>query len=191
MESPCRHCETAQHVVLLLGFAHVRSLGGDDERHRIHAEAGNPQLDPESHDLEDLGLHLLSRGVEVGLEVIEAVEVPGFGFLVVAPGGLLHARKHHAAIGARRLAFGPDVPVAILRIRLLAGFPEPCVLVRGMIDDQVDEHADAALLCAMGEFDKIADGAVAWIDAIVVGDVVAVVAMGRDLERHQPDRGDA
>ena len=65
------------------------------------------------------------------------------------------------------------------------------MLVRGVVDDEVDEHADAALLGAVGELDEIAERAVARIDAVVVGDVVAVVALRRGLERHQPDRGDA
>jgi maltose alpha-D-glucosyltransferase / alpha-amylase len=34
-------------IVLLLGLADFRSFGRDDERHRIHPEAGNAQLDPE------------------------------------------------------------------------------------------------------------------------------------------------
>jgi hypothetical protein len=65
------------------------------------------------------------------------------------------------------------------------------MLVRCVIDHEVDEHTYAALLRAVGEFDKIADCAVARIDAVIIGHVVAVVAMGRDLERHQPDCRDA
>ena len=68
---------------------------------------------------------------------------------------------------------------------------KPGVLVGGVIDDEVDDDADAALLAAMGEFDEIAERAVSRIDAVIVGDVVAVVLAGRRLERHQPDRGDA
>jgi hypothetical protein len=78
------------------------------ERHRIHPEAGNTQLDPEPHDLENLGLHLRMRGVEVGLEVVEAMEVPRLGLVIVAPGRLLHARKYHAVIGARRFFLRPN-----------------------------------------------------------------------------------
>ncbi len=55
----------------------------------------------------------------------------------------------------------------------------------------VDEHPYAALLRAVSEFDKIADRAVARINAVIIGHVVAVIAMGRDLERHQPDGRDA
>src|SRR2546430_14426261 len=65
------------------------------------------------------------------------------------------------------------------------------MLIGSMIDDEIDDDPDAALLAAMGEFDKIAERAVARIDAVVVRDVVAVVSAGRRLERHQPDRGDA
>ena len=68
---------------------------------------------------------------------------------------------------------------------------EPRMLVRGVVHDEVDQHAHAALLRAVRELDEIAERAVARIDAVVVGDVVAVVAMRRGLERHQPDGGDA
>src|SRR2546423_6918758 len=65
------------------------------------------------------------------------------------------------------------------------------MLIGSMIDDEIDDDPDAALLAAMGEFDKIAERAVARIDAVIVRNVVAVVPAGRWLKRHQPDRGDA
>jgi len=57
-----------------------------------------------------------------------------------------------------------------------------------VIDDKVDEHTYAALLRSMGEFDKIADRAITRIDAVIIGHVVAVIAMGRDLELPRPCR---
>ena len=65
------------------------------------------------------------------------------------------------------------------------------MLVRSVINDEVDDDADAALLTAMGEFDKVSERAVAGIDTVIVGDIVAVVLPGRGLERHQPDCSDA
>ncbi|MFK4562285.1 hypothetical protein ABIF95_004815 [Bradyrhizobium ottawaense] len=65
------------------------------------------------------------------------------------------------------------------------------MLIRGVVDDEIDDNPDAALLAAVGELDEIAERAVTRIHAVIVGDVVAVVAAGRGLERHQPDRGDA
>ena len=68
---------------------------------------------------------------------------------------------------------------------------EPGVLVRGVIHHEIDEHADAALLGPVRELDEIAERAVAGIDVVIIGDVIAVVALGRGLERHQPEGRDA
>ena len=65
------------------------------------------------------------------------------------------------------------------------------MLIGRVIDDKVDEHADAALLRTVGEIDEIAERAIAVIDAIVVRHVVPVVTMRRGLERHQPNGCDA
>jgi hypothetical protein len=53
-----------------------------------------------------------------------------------------------------------------------------------MVDHQIDEHTNAALLRAVGEFDEIANRAIARVDAVIIGHVVAIVAMWRDEERH-------
>ena len=63
------------------------------------------------------------------------------------------------------------------------------MLVRGVVHHQINQNTNAALLCAMGKLDEIAEGAVARIDIVIVGDVIAVVAAWRSLERHQPNRG--
>src|SRR4051812_38169600 len=61
------------------------------------------------------------------------------------------------------------------------------MLVGCVVHHQVDKYAYAALLCAMREIHEVAQRAVAGVDTVVVGDVVAIVAMGRGLEGHQPD----
>src|SRR5437870_6149745 len=60
-----------------------------------------------------------------------------------------------------------------------------------MIDDEIDDHPDAALPAALGEFNEVAERPVAWIDAVIIRNVVTVVLAGRWLKRHQPDCGDA
>ena len=150
-----------------------------------------PSCQPEAHDLPDLLLHRRVLGVEVGLERIEAVVVVGARLLVVGPGGLLHAGKHHPLVRPRRLLLRPVVVVPEPRVLVLAGRLEPGVLVRGVVDDQIDDHPDAALACLLGELDEVAGAAVAAIDAVVVQRVVAVVVVGRGLERLQPQGGHA
>src|SRR5262249_47189568 len=68
---------------------------------------------------------------------------------------------------------------------------KPRVLIGGVIDDEVDEDADAALPRRRGEIGEVAERAVARIDRVVVADVVAVVAHRRALEGHEPRAGDA
>jgi hypothetical protein len=60
-----------------------------------------------------------------------------------------------------------------------------------VVDHEVDQHPHAALLAAVGKLHKVAEGAIAGVYPIVISDVVAVVALRRWLERHQPDGGDA
>ena len=182
----------AQHVVLLDRLADLGALGRDHERHRVHAKAGDAELDPEPHDLEDLGLHMRVRGVEVGLEIVEAMEEPGAGFLVRASRSISARRE----TPCRCWRWPGCLSDQTYQSRCGESFDlqrvlEPGVLVRGVVDDEVDDDADAALLAAMGEFDEVAERAVARIDAVIVRDVVTVVLAGRGLERHQPDRGDA
>ena len=132
--------ERAQHVVLLDRLSDLGALGGDHERHRVHAEAGDAELDPEAHDLEDLRLHQRVGCVEVGLEIVEAVEVPGTRLLVAGPGGFLHAGKHHALAGVggllrrtRHTSRGMASPGSLPRL------PEPGVLIGGVVDDEIDD----------------------------------------------------
>jgi len=179
--------ERAQHVVLLARRIHVRAFGRDHEWHRVHAESGDAELDPEAHDLEDLGLHRRVRRVEVGLEIIEAVEVPKLGHRIARPGRLLHAGENHALVGTGGPLLRPDVPVAVFGFRIAARLLKPFVLVRGVVHHEVDDDADAALARRVGELDEIAERAVGGIDAVIVGDVVTVVFARRALERHQPD----
>jgi hypothetical protein len=73
----------------------------------------------------------------------------------------------------------------------LAGLLEPGVLVGGVVHHQVDDYLDAAFVGLVHELHEVAAGAVAGVHAVVVGDVVAVVAVGRGLERGQPDGVDA
>jgi hypothetical protein len=65
------------------------------------------------------------------------------------------------------------------------------MLVRGVVDDEIDNDPNPALLAAMSELDEVAERPVARINAVVIRDVVTVVLAGRRLKRHQPNGGDA
>ena len=81
------------------------------ERHGVDPEPGDTQLEPVADDPPYLLAHHRVRHVEIGLEVVEAVEVPLPDALLVAPGLLLHAGEHHADVPVGRTLVRPHVPV--------------------------------------------------------------------------------
>jgi len=52
------------------------------------------------------------------------------------------------------------------------------MFIRGVVDDKVNEHADAALPASPRELDEVAERPVAWIDVVIIRDIVAVIATG-------------
>ena len=60
-----------------------------------------------------------------------------------------------------------------------------------MIDHQIDDHAHADLLRVIHELDELAKRAVLWVHAVIIGNVVAVVAIRRRIKRLEPHAGDA
>src|ERR1700743_796933 len=118
------------------------------------------------------------------------MEVPLAGSLVVVPGGFLDAGENDAVVCVLRLFLRPHVPVAIFGFWIRSRVEKPRMFVGGMVDDEVDDHADAALLAAVRELNEVAESSVAGIDVVIVGDVVTVVAKWRRLKGHQPDGGD-
>ena len=64
------------------------------------------------------------------------------------------------------------------------------MLVGRVVDDEIGDHAQPAVPGDGHELGEVAERAEARVDGVVVGDVVAVVAVGGRVERHQPDAGD-
>jgi hypothetical protein len=62
---------------------------------------------------------------------------------------------------------------------------------RGVVDDEVGDHADAAAVRGLDEVAEVLDRAVVGMDVEEVGDVVAPVAERARVHRQQPDAVDA
>ena len=65
------------------------------------------------------------------------------------------------------------------------------MLIGGMVDDQLGDDLEAAPMRFAHEMAEILARAVRGMDVVIVGDVVAVVAHRRGIERQQPQRVDA
>jgi hypothetical protein len=181
--------QRAQVLVRVREALPVLRLHLEEEGHRVDTEARQPQLQPEVHDLGDLVAHPRVGHVEVGLLLVEAVQVPLAGGLVERPEALLLVGEDDLVGGVRRLVVPPDVEVVERVVAALPGPLEPRVLDRGVVDDQVGDHPHAAVPGGADDLDQVAVGAQPRVDAVEVGDVVAVVALGGRVEGHQPQAG--
>ena len=110
-------------VVVRVGQVRGVGLAGglDQERHGVDPEARQTQLHPEPDDPGDLVADLRVGDVEVGLELVEAVQVVLAGLLVVLPEAGLLVRERDALAGRRRRLVRPDVPVAVGVVRAERG----------------------------------------------------------------------
>ena len=137
--------------------------------------------------------HLRIVEIQIGLVRIEPVPVIGAGFRVPGPVGLLGIEKDDARAGVFLIVVGPDVEIAVQTSQVwrCAGALKPWMLVRGVVDHQLGDHPQAALVRLVDKAAHIRQRAIIRMHAAVVGDVVTVVAARRGIEGQQPDRGDA
>src|SRR3954470_16995438 len=70
---------------------------------------------------------------------------------------------------------------------MLSSRLKPRMPFRRVIDDQIDDDPDADLVGMVHEVDEISERAELRMDAVVVGNVVPVVAIGRRIKRLQPE----
>src|SRR5579871_469485 len=61
------------------------------------------------------------------------------------------------------------------------------MLIGGMVQNHLDDDADAAGMGAIEKGPEVVQIAITRMDRRVVGDVIAVIAKGRWEERHEPD----
>nr|GFA32829.1 hypothetical protein [Tanacetum cinerariifolium] len=179
----------------LMGLRQVFVVGAialDQVRDRVQTQAVDAHVQPIAHDLDDRLHHLRVVEVQVRLVGIETVPEVLLGDRVPRPVGLLGVEKDDPGAVILLRVIGPDVEIP--RLGALLGMTralEPGVLVRGVVDDQLSDHPQTALVCLGDEFLRIGHGAVVAVYATVLGDVIAIVAPWRRVERQQPDGVDA
>ncbi len=123
---------------------------------------------------------------------VEAVPVVGAGHGVPRPVGSLEVLEDDPRVGVAVGRVAPDVEVARPAAGPgPAGALEPRMLIRRVVDHQLGDDLQIALVSGAQEIAKVAQRAVRLVHVGVIRDVVAVVPQGRGIERQQPDRGDA
>ncbi len=108
----------------------------------------------------------------------------------VGPAGPAEHRQPVVRHRAVFLRIGPDVPVLFRACGVEAGL-EPGMLVGGVAEHFVEDDFEAAIVRGLQQCLEIGKRAVVGVHAVIVADVVAPVAVGRGMDRRQPDRIDA
>ncbi len=159
--------------------------------HRVQPEAVDAQVQPELQGGDHLLLHGRVLVVEVRLVGEEPVPVVLLADRVVGPVRHLGVDEDDPGVLVLLVVVGPYVVVAVGAVGVLAGLLEPRVLVAGVVHDEVDDHAHAALVGGVHELHEVGQVTELGQHGGVVGDVVAAVAQGRLEEGRQPEAVDA
>jgi hypothetical protein len=181
----------ALEIVVGLGeVLAVRAVALVEVRHRVEPEAVDAEVEPEPQDVQHRLLHLGVVVVEVGLVGEEAVPVVLAALRVPRPVRRLRVEEDDPRLAPARVIVAPDVPVRARSLRVGTRLLEPRVVGRGVVHDEVRDHADPALVGGLDEGAEVLDVAVVAVDGEEVGDVVTAVAKRRRVHRQQPDAVD-
>jgi hypothetical protein len=160
----------------------VKKCVGDVEAETIHA-ARQPGVQNRQRRFARVRLH----PVQLGLLAKELVMIILPPRRLVAPGRTAEHRKPVVRNCAVTLWIGPDIPILPRRIAVAAG-GEPGVFVAGMRQDFVEDDLQAPRMGGIHQRREVLQRAVIGMHVVIVGDVVAPVAIGRRMDRRQPDR---
>ena len=143
----------------------------------IEAQAVDAQIEPEAHDANH-GLHdLWIIVIQIRLVGEKAVPVVSLRERIPGPVGRLGVREDDTGFRETRVGVAPDVVVALRRARSRAPRRlKPRMLIGGVIDHQLGNDLEPAVMRFTNECSKIPSGAVIAMDIAVVGNVVAVIA---------------
>ncbi len=154
-----------------------RAVAHAEVRNRVEPQAVDAEIEPMLHDAND-GVHD-GRVVVIQVRLVreEAVPIVLVRDGIPRPVRLLGVREDDACLGETLVGIAPDVELAVRRAaRRRARCLKPRMLVGRVVDDELRDDLEAALVRGTHEGLKVALRAVGGIDAEVIGDVVAVVA---------------
>src|SRR3982751_3460980 len=130
--------------------------------------------------------------VQIGLVRVEAMPVISLRHRIPRPVRSFKILKDDPRVRIFFRRFTPDVKFALGRTGEGApGFLEPGILIGSVINDQLGDNAQSALVCGVEERAKIVERSEVWIDVVIIGDVVAVIAQWGWIKGQEPDGGNA
>ncbi|MNF73872.1 hypothetical protein D3C84_558880 [compost metagenome] len=181
-----------EHIVGLGQVLVVGAVPLDQIGNGVQTQAVDAHVQPVMHHRQQRFHDLRVIEVKVRLVRIEAVPEVLAGHRVPGPVGLFGVEEDDPGTVVLLIVIGPDIKVPCRRTGLGLARPlEPGVLVGRMIDDQFGDHPQPALMGLGNKPPDVGQGPVVAVHAPVFGDVVAVIAPWRGVERQQPEGVDA
>ena len=164
-----------------------QSPGLGDHGDHILPEAVHALVQPETHDLLDLLPNGGVAEVQIGLVGREQVQVIGPPLLVPAPGVPLEEALPVVGQGIFPLSGRTPVVVALIGFQPPAAGLKPGVLVAGVVDDQIHYDLHPPPVQLLHQLLKQLHPPELPGDVHIIRHIVAVVRVGRGIERRKPD----
>ena len=154
--------DALEHRVRLGQVLVVRPFAHAQVRHGVEPEGVDADVEPELHHVDHRLDHRRVVVVQVGLVREEAVPVVLLRDRVVGPVRLLGVGEDDPRLGKLLVGVAPDVELPLGRSgRRVPRTLEPRVLIRRVVDDQLDQHLDAPLVRGAHERLEVVERAVA------------------------------
>ncbi|MNI03048.1 hypothetical protein D3C73_559410 [compost metagenome] len=167
----------------------IRALALDQIGDRVQPKSVDAGIGPITHHLQKLFQHGRIVEVEIRLMRIKPMPVIRAGHRIPGPVRLFRIEKDDPGFGEFLVSIGPDIEIPFRRTRRRMSRPlEPGMLIRRVVDDELDDDPDSALVCGFDKRTKILHRAIVGADIAVVCDVITIVAARRGKEGQEPDR---
>ena len=162
-----------------MGLGEVFAIGSfalDQVWNCVQPESIHSHLQPKPHHIPHLFPHARVVVIQVGLVTEKTVPVVLLRNRVPGPVGKLGVQKYDPGPLIFRVRVTPHIPVAPGIFPRAAGFLEPRVLVRSVIQHHLNDDPDSALVRSAEKQLEIVERAVGGMNRPVVGNVVAIIA---------------
>ena len=124
-----------------------------DHERSVHTKSGDPNQ--KTHDLLNLVANRRIAGIEIRLIRIKPMEIVSLGQLVEFPDTGLFAREYSLVRCIAWIILSPNIIAVIFQI-LTTGGLKPGMLVGRVIDHEIDDHANTAIVRFRHEIGEIA-----------------------------------
>ena len=155
----------------------------------IFPEAVHTHIQPEAHNTFNFVTYLWVIHVQIRLffsEHMQIILLPQFIIFPGEPFKLAEPVVRRALSTSFPFRIPPYVIITVGIVFSFSAFQKPWVFVRGVVDDQIQNHLQAKVMCLVQHFPELFQVAVIRVDVFVIGNVITEVRVRRRINRTEP-----